>query len=126
MPPEIWKGDTTDQHISDFLHLLKVYINDFIQLAQSTDPTQLLHLSCALLHGIHSVFPPPSVTGGGAKEDPIALKKKLHQGNSLWESCKKLLGWVFDGIKCCSELPTGKHDHIQTKLQTLCQRKKAP
>ena len=84
VPQELWTGDTTNQHISDFLRLLIVYIDDFIHLAQTTDPAQLLHMSHALLHGIHSVFPPPSVTGG-KEENPVALKK-LHQGNGLWDT----------------------------------------
>ena len=63
------------------LRLLEVYINDFIQLAQTTDKAQLLHLSCALLHAIHSVFPSPSITRG-TEEDPVAMKKLLH-GNGL-------------------------------------------
>ena len=74
VPLDLWTNDTTDQHLSDFLHLLEVYIDDFIHLAQTTDPAQLRHLSHALLRGIHSVFPPPSVTGG-KEEDLVALKK---------------------------------------------------
>ncbi len=41
-----------------FLHVLEVYVDDFIQMAQTTDAEQLRHLSRSLLHGIHSVFPP--------------------------------------------------------------------
>ena len=67
-----------------FLCLLEVYIDDFIQLAQTTDKAKLLHLSRALLHAIHSVFPPPSVTGG-TEEDPVAMKKLL-QGDGLWDT----------------------------------------
>ena len=92
VPPPLWQNDKrSDKHLHDFfIHLLEVCINDFIQLAQSTDPAQLLHHSCALLHGIYLVFPPPSVTGG-TKEDPVALKK-LHQGDGLWETQKELPG----------------------------------
>ena len=110
--------DPTDSETQEFLHLLEVYIDDFIQLAQCTDPTQLLHLSCAILHGIHSIFPPPSVTGG-TEEDPITLKK-LCQGDGLWDTCKEILSWIFNGINCCIALPTDKHDHIQAELHGLC------
>ena len=118
LPPALTMADQNSTKVQEFLHLLKVYINDFIQLAQCTDPTQLLHLSCAILHGIHSVFPPPSVTGS-TEEDPIALKKLL-QGDGLWHTHKEILGWVFDSINCCIALPPDKHDHIQTKLHALC------
>ena len=83
MPPALWQSNTSDKQLNDFLHLLKVYINDFIQLAQLTDPAQLLHLSHALLHSIYSIFSPPSVTGG-TKEDPVTLK---NYGKEM--ACKK-------------------------------------
>jgi hypothetical protein len=38
--------------------LLLVYINDFIQLAQMTDPNKLRHFSCAVLHGIQTLCLP--------------------------------------------------------------------
>jgi len=43
-----------------FLHMLEVFVDDFIQLAQTTDESALRHCSRAVLHGIHSVFPPPT------------------------------------------------------------------
>ena len=107
----------TTEETQGFLHLIEVYIDDFIQLAQCTDPDQLLHLSRAILHGIHSIFPPPTVTGG-TEEDPIALKK-LRQGDGLWDTRKEILGWIFDGINHCIALPNDKHTHIQAELHTL-------
>ena len=71
-----------------FLRLLEVYIDDFIHLAQTTDKDQLLHLSHALLHAIHSIFPPPSITSG-TEENPVAIKKLL-QGDGLWDTQKEL------------------------------------
>ena len=91
---------------------------------QTTDKAQLLHLSHALLHTIHSVFPPPSVTGG-SEEDPVAMKKLL-QGDGLWDTRKELLGWVFDGVKQCIELPPDKHDRIQSDLHAIRHRTKVP
>ena len=106
------------------MHLIEVYIDDFIQLAQCTDPDKLLHLSRAILHGIHSIFPPPTVTGG-TEEDPIALKK-LRQGDGLWDTRKEILGWIFDGIHHCITLPNDKHNRIQAELCALRRRKKVP
>ena len=48
--------------ITKFLHLLEVYIDGFIQLAQTTVPSDLLHLSCA--YYMPYTPSPPSVTGG--------------------------------------------------------------
>ena len=109
----------TAKETQGFLHLIKVYINDFIQLAQCMDPNQLLHLSHAILHGIHSIFPLPTVTGS-TEEDPITLKK-LHQGDGLvWDTHKEILSWIFNGINCCIALPNDKHNCIQAELCTLC------
>jgi hypothetical protein len=83
-----------------------MFMDDFIGLAQTTDPDALRHISCVLLQGIHSVFPPPLVTGH-AGEDPIAMKKLL-EGDRLWDTRKEILGWVFDSIHRCIELPADK------------------
>jgi chorismate mutase len=73
-----------------FTRLLEVYIDDFIQLAQTTNPEKLLHLARTVLHGIHSVFPSPVVTGH-AGEDAVSIKN-LKQGDGLWATRKELLG----------------------------------
>jgi hypothetical protein len=115
--PENWPEDTMDTTSDKFVHLLEVYIDDFIQLAQMTDPAQLHHLSRAVLHGIHSVFPPPSVTGHDG-EDPVS-QKKLAQGDGLWELRKEILGWVFDGARWCIELPPEKVDGITKEIHEI-------
>ena len=89
-----------------FLQMLEVYVDDFIQLAQTTDQEELRHLSRALLHGMHSVFSPPSVTGHSG-EDSVSIKKLL-EGKGLWEVRKEILGWVFDGATRCIELAQKK------------------
>ena len=59
-----------------FLHMLQVFVDDFVQLAQTTDEEALRHCSRVVLHGIHSVFPPPNVTGHN-RADPVSVKKLL-------------------------------------------------
>ena len=124
LPPTHQLANPESTAAWDFLHLIEVYIDDFIQLAQCTDPTKLLHISRAILHGIHSIFPPPTITGGN-EEDPIAFKK-LQQGDGIWDTRKEILGWIFDGIQRCIELPPDKHKRIQSELRTLKRRNKAP
>ena len=65
-----------------FWTMLEVFCDDFIHMAQTSDPVQLLHLSRALLYGIHIVFPPPKVSGHN-EQDPIS-KKKLDSGEGKW------------------------------------------
>jgi hypothetical protein len=85
---------------------------------------QLEHLSRAMLHAIHSVFPPPTITGHKG-EDLIALKK-LQQGDGLWEVRKEILGWVFDGAKRCIALPEAKIDSILQDIHSMCRQRRVP
>jgi hypothetical protein len=90
-------GQDNEKAITDFLYHLESYVDDFIGLIQMTNADKLRHLSWAMLHAIHSVFPPMAVTRHNG-EDPIALKKLL-AGDGIWDIQKDILGWVFDGIK---------------------------
>jgi len=119
--PQDWPEDELEMHSQAFVRLMEVYVDDFIQLAQTTDPTKLLHLSRAILHAIHSVFPPPGITGHDG-EDPVSLKK-LKQGKGLWEARKEILGWVFDGARRCIELPEDKVNKITAKIKHITQSK---
>jgi hypothetical protein len=115
----------TDLAHDSFIHLLEVYIDDFCALAQTTDETQLRHLSSAILTSIHEVFPPPKHTGQSAADDPISLKK-LQQGDGVWDTRKEILGWVFDGISRCLELPPDRADKLCSELHRMGRRATAP
>ena len=60
------------------------------------------HISRALMHGICSVFPPPTKLGHSG-EEPIFVKK-LKKGEGIWEVQKEILGWVMDCATRCIEL----------------------
>ena len=40
----------------------EVYVDDFCCGKNNLDPTNLRHTSRALLHGIHTIFPPTTIT----------------------------------------------------------------
>src|SRR5687768_2625556 len=86
------------------------------------DKTSLLHASCALLHAIYAVFPPPSISHhhGGS---PVLLKKLL-DGNGIWAFRKELLGWIANGTARTIELPEPKIIRISTEIQTALQQDK--
>jgi hypothetical protein len=44
------KDNTIEQQAEKFVHLIEVYVDHLIQLAQTTNPQQLEHLSRAILH----------------------------------------------------------------------------
>ena len=122
--PNKWPQHLLPSICEQYVRLLEVYVDDFCTLIQCTDPAELLRISRALLHAIHSVFPPPSQTGhpGG---DPISVKK-LNEGEGLWDTRKEILGWVFDGAARCINLPTKKLDAIITELKHLHRLKAVP
>ncbi len=126
LPPDIWGTADKDfpsrplENVSDnFLKLIEVYIDDFIGLTQTTDPTQLLHLTRALLKASHSIFPSPDMTGHNGL-DPVSLKKLL-KGDGLWEVCKEILGWIIDGMHRCIEYPKDKLSKLTADLKVAYQ-----
>ena len=68
---ESYTDTVTPQEVA---RLIKVFVEDYIAVSNAATQQQLLHISRALLHGIHSIFPPPEVTGHDG-EDPIAQKR---------------------------------------------------
>ena len=102
--------------------MLEVFCDNFIHMAQTSDPAQLVHLSRALLHGIHSVFPPPNVSVHN-NQDPIS-KKKLDSGEGQWAVIKEVLGWMVDGATRCIKLDQDKQSAIDTELQKIVRMKK--
>ena len=69
-----------------FLKILENSVNDSMAIRRKKSKEHLIHISQALLHGIHTVFPPQSVTKDGIPE-PIT-KVKLERAEGLWETRK--------------------------------------
>jgi len=86
----------------------------FIGRMQAATKEELLHFTRAILHGIHMVFPPP-VEGDDPEDEPISLNK-LKQGDSCWDTQKEILGWLFDGLTKCMQLPPAKVKKIQKTI----------
>jgi len=77
-----------------------------------------------MLHGIHSVYPPPSASGHKG-EDPIA-NKKLRRGDGLWSFTKEILGWIFDGNRHTIQLPEEKCKKIIHLIRRILKSKTTP
>ena len=71
----------------------------------------------ALLHGIHSVFPLPQVSGHNGQY-PI-YKKQLESGEDQWAVRKEVLGWIFDGATRCIEMAWDKKSAIGAELHNI-------
>jgi len=77
-------------------------MDDFIGMSAGHLHADLLHFTWAVLHGIHTVFPPPEPMED-QEDEPISVKK-LKQGNGLWSTKKEILGWLFDCSTRCINL----------------------
>ena len=103
-------------------NLLEVFVDDFIAATNNTKEAHLQHFTKAILHGIHSVFPPPEITQHPG-EDPIS-QKKMMQGDGTWCTTKEILGWIVDGAAFTIQLPPSKCEKI-TKLIKKVKKMKA-
>ena len=110
------------QDLHGTIELIEVFVDDFIGCTDGITQATLLRITRAMLHGIHSIFPPPSVTGhsGG---DPIS-EKKLDNLDGLWQHVKEILGWIIDGANYTISLPTEKINKIKQTLKSMQKRKK--
>ena len=89
----------------DTITVTEVFVDDFIGMTNNLELEHMQHISRSMLHGIHSIFPPPEITNhsGG---DSIS-EKKIKKGEGTWESQKEILGWIFDGNEFSIQLPPG-------------------
>jgi hypothetical protein len=111
-------------HMADLnstVTLLEVFVDDFIGCTDNISQQHLLHLSRAMLHGIHTVFPPPEISGN-TSGDPIS-EKKLKKLEGLWETVKEILGWIIDGQNFTITLPVGKIDKILGLIRSALRKK---
>eukprot|EP00957_Ditylum_brightwellii_P182654 13912749-Ditylum_brightwellii.AAC.1 len=63
-----------------------------------------------MLHGLHSVYPPPEITGhpGGTS----CAEKKLKKEDGCWAYKKEILGWLVNGLNYTIQLPDEKCNNI--------------
>jgi len=117
MPPSSQLPQLSTKQVSHLIQALDVYMDDFIGLSAGHSHEELLHFTHAVLHGIHTVFPPPEPKED-QEDEPISVKK-LKQGDGLWSTKKEILGWLFDGSTRCINLPTDKVEKILKSLKEL-------
>jgi hypothetical protein len=107
------KGPVTPEEL---VHLIEVYVDDFIVMLQATDIAQLDHIACAVLHSIHDVFPPLEITNSPLP-DPASVAKMQSEG--FWHTEKEILGWLFNGRDRTISLITKKFDKLTASVNDL-------
>lgn len=109
------------QAATTFTNVLEVFVDDFCAMTNNTNRDHLEHFSRAMLIGIHSVFPPPEVSGHHG-EDPVS-QKKLAEGEGTWSYEKEVLGWIMNGAAFTIQLPPKKCDKIADTIKTMVRKK---
>jgi hypothetical protein len=112
--------DDPDHHNPTTTNLVEVFVDDFIGVTNNINSQHLRRFARSLLHGIHCIFPPPSVSGhkGG---DPLS-ESKMKQGDGQWKFSKEVLGWIFNGKNFTIELPPKKITKIEALLKAIIKR----
>ena len=93
-PQELWQSSlawSTRHYQTDWS-----FCHWFYRMHRWHHAEEFTKLTWAMLHNIHSIYPPPSVMGhlGG---DPIS-EKKLDKLEGLWDSTvKEIIGWMLGG-----------------------------
>ena len=106
--------------------LLQVYVDDFCHAAtESMDGTHIPLVRRASIHGIHSLFPEPHITGHVGGKEPISAKK-LGQGDGDFTSKKDMIGFTFDGIKRTVHLPPDKARAYLQETHKVLRRASVP
>ena len=98
---------------------VSVYVDDYILAVLSTVGIRFVRrIARATLYGIHSIFPPPLITGHTGGKDPISIKK-LERGDAKLMSRKEVLGFEGNGRARTWKLPATKRDSICAELRRL-------
>jgi hypothetical protein len=103
-----------------------VYVDDFVlALVESDDRTLIRRVSRATLHAIHSIFPPPEVSGHVGGKDPIS-RKKLEKGDAWFDVEKEILGFLLNGVDRTVRLAESKAQAIANDIVRIPRKTHVP
>ena len=102
--------------------LIEVFVDDFIGATNNTSTEHLTKVSRAMIHGVHSIFPPPDISGHNG-QDPVS-EPKLTKGEGYWDYEKEVLGWILNGKNYTLQLPPPKCEVIRTLIKKIASKKR--
>ncbi len=116
---------------SDIRVYNRVYVDDYINALAGPPrrPSRVAEqqwLGRCAMHSIHSLFPPPPVTGHQGGKDSISTKK-LNQGDARFKLTETILGTDFDGRSKGDRtvtLPEAKKDSYIDSIRRLLNDKR--
>ena len=103
-----------------------VYVDDYVLgVVENNDRTLIRRVSRATLHAIHSIFPPPAVSGHVGGKDPIS-QKKLEKGDARFDIEKEILGFLINGADRTVRLSEPKAKSIADDITKLLKKSRVP
>jgi len=82
-------------------------------------PANSVHKICAARHSLSF---PPLDPDENKDDEPISVKK-LKQGDGMWSTKKEILGWLFDGVGRCIQLPMEKVEKTTQMLKDMLRKR---
>ena len=132
LPPHPFEAQMNIQHVPLRARaevpskLLQVYVDDFCYAStEAKDGCHIPRIRRASIHGIHSVFPQPEVTGHVDGKEPIS-GPKLKKGDGNFTSEKEMVGFILDGIKRTIQLPQTKAAAYIKEIHLTLRRTSVP
>jgi hypothetical protein len=103
-----------------------VFVDDYVlAVVENDDRTLLRRVSRATLHAIHSIFPPPEVSGHTGGKDPIS-RKKLEKGDARFNIEKEILGFLINGVDRSVRLSEVKVDALAKEIVAVLRKTHVP
>jgi hypothetical protein len=103
-----------------------VFVDDYVlAVVENDDRTLLRRVSRATLHAIHSMFPPPEVSGHTGGKDPIS-RKKLEKGDARFNIEKEILGFLINGVDRAVRLSEVKVDALAKEIVAVLRKTHVP
>jgi len=97
--------------------VIEVFVDGFIRMTNGNTEAHLRHVSRAMLHGVHSIFPPPDPSGHNGKE--TIAQSKLDNSDGEWNYVKEILGWIIDEKHYTIQLPLKKCQKITALIKAI-------
>ncbi len=101
-------------------------MDDYVlALVENDDRTLIRRVSRATLHAIHSIFPPPEISGHKGGKDPVSIKK-LEKGDARFDIEKEILGFLINGADRTIRLSDIKAEAIAAEIAKMLKKTHVP
>jgi hypothetical protein len=99
-----------------------VYVDDYVLGVVENDERSLIRrVSRVTLHAIHSIFPPPEISGHVGGKNPIS-RNKLEKGDARFDIEKEILGFTLNGADRTVRLSEAKAQAMADEIAKILRK----